>query len=125
MKPEFLHDVSSVGFHRFDTDPKHLGDLFVGLAFGYQFNDLALARREPARRRICLRANDTAEIATQHHFRYPGSEEELLLAERLQRRDQVVARIALESVPPGARAEDLVYEVSLRNIANRIFLAAA
>src|ERR1039457_1445449 len=48
MKAKFLHDVSPVGFHGFDTDLKNVGDLFVGLAFGHQFDDLSLARTEPA-----------------------------------------------------------------------------
>ena len=40
MKAELLHDVGSVGFHRFHADLKNVGDLFIGFAFGHQFDDL-------------------------------------------------------------------------------------
>src|ERR1035438_697374 len=112
MKSEFLHDVGPVGFHGFDADLKNVGDLFVGLAFGHQFDDLPLPRTEPAGSPLRGRfSGGAAKISAQHHLRHPGSEEKLMLAKCFQGGDEVVARIPLENIAAGARAEHIVYHL--------------
>src|ERR1017187_8642064 len=56
-------------------------------------------------------AGAAAKISAQHHLGPPGSEEELMLAECFQGRDEVVARILLENIAPGARAQHIVYHL--------------
>src|SRR5579872_1506423 len=40
---EFLHDPFAVGIHRLGTDHELLGNLRAAIAFGHQFQHLALA----------------------------------------------------------------------------------
>jgi hypothetical protein len=43
---QLLHEMLTMLFHGFDTDPEFGGDLFVGLAFGNQLQDAFFAGSE-------------------------------------------------------------------------------
>ncbi len=46
MQIEFVHDVGPMRIHRLDADAKRDRNLFVGLAFGQELNNLPLACRQ-------------------------------------------------------------------------------
>jgi hypothetical protein len=44
---DFAHQGGAMGFNGFDTDPEHLRDRLVAMAFRQKLNDLSLARGQP------------------------------------------------------------------------------
>ena len=75
-------------------------------------DDLDLPRTEAAERRFRQRTSGgAAEIPAQHQFGHPGSEEQPVLADCFEGRDQVRAGILLEDVAARAGGQDVVHNL--------------
>src|SRR6202171_532435 len=101
---KLFHDVVAVGLDGLDTQEQRVGDLAVGLAFGHQAQDLALAIAERLERFFLWRA---LKIIRDQQPRHRGIEIWHALAGRLDGGDQVRSGGLLENVSDGAGLQGL------------------
>ena len=95
---QLSHDVRAVGFDRLDADSERRRRLFVAPPFGDELNDFALAGRDADWCAIGLRAVFAPDKIVQHEPGDGGRQEGLVLAKRVDGRNQVLVGVGLHDV---------------------------